>query len=100
MRLAALSNNSQLVVARNSNHMIEIDEPHLVVDMVHRVHTAVRNRTVLAKLEQQRRSRSIILKMSSSWRTGLWLLLLVVAVTLLWVWIASLRNAKTPVARR
>jgi hypothetical protein len=30
--------------------MIEIDEPHLVVDMVHRVHTAVRNRTVLAPI--------------------------------------------------
>ena len=38
----------------------------------------------------------MILKMSSSWRTGLWLLLLVVAMTLLWVWIASLRHAKTP----
>jgi hypothetical protein len=46
--LAALSSNSQLILATNSNHMIEIDEPHLVVDMVHRVHTAVRNRTVLA----------------------------------------------------
>jgi pimeloyl-ACP methyl ester carboxylesterase len=49
-RLAALSNNSQLILARNSNHMIEIDEPHLVVDMVHRVHTAVRNRIVLAQI--------------------------------------------------
>jgi hypothetical protein len=38
----------------------------------------------------------MMLKMSSSWRTGLWLLLLVVAVTLLWVWIASLRRVKTP----
>jgi pimeloyl-ACP methyl ester carboxylesterase len=50
-RLAALSSNSQLVVARNSNHMIEIDEPDLVVDMVHRVHTAARNRTVIAPFE-------------------------------------------------
>jgi len=29
--------------------MIEIDEPHLVVDIVHRVHAAVRNRTALAQ---------------------------------------------------
>jgi hypothetical protein len=36
----------------------------------------------------------MILKMSSSWRLGLWLLLLVVAVTLLWVWIPY-RRAKT-----
>jgi pimeloyl-ACP methyl ester carboxylesterase len=48
--LAALSSNSQLVLATNSNHMIEIDEPDLVVGMVHRVHTAVRNRTVLAPI--------------------------------------------------
>jgi hypothetical protein len=50
----------------------------------------------LPQLEQQRRRRSMILKMSRSWRTGLWLLLLVVAVTLLWVWITSLRRPKTP----
>jgi pimeloyl-ACP methyl ester carboxylesterase len=50
-RLAALSNNSQLIVARNSNHMIEIDEPQLVVDMVHRVHAAVRNHTPLGQIE-------------------------------------------------
>jgi hypothetical protein len=49
-RLAALSNNSQLIVARNSNHMIEIDEPELIVDMVHRVHAAVRNHTVLGEI--------------------------------------------------
>jgi hypothetical protein len=36
--------------------------------------------------------------MSSWWRPGSWLLLLVVAVTLLWVWIAGLRHAKTPVS--
>jgi pimeloyl-ACP methyl ester carboxylesterase len=50
-RLAALSNNSQLILARNSNHMIEIDEPHLVVDMVRRVHAAARDHTVLAEIE-------------------------------------------------
>jgi pimeloyl-ACP methyl ester carboxylesterase len=49
-RLTALSNNSQLIVARNSNHMVEIDEPHLVVDMVQRVHAAVRNHTVLGEI--------------------------------------------------
>jgi pimeloyl-ACP methyl ester carboxylesterase len=49
-RLAALSNNSQLIVATNSNHMIEIDEPHLVVDMVHRVHAAARDHTVLGQI--------------------------------------------------
>jgi hypothetical protein len=30
--------------------MIEIDEPHLVVDMVQRVHVAVRKRTGLASI--------------------------------------------------
>ncbi len=49
-RLAALSNNSELVVAKNSNHMIEIDEPHLVVDMVRRVHTAARDHSILAEI--------------------------------------------------
>jgi pimeloyl-ACP methyl ester carboxylesterase len=47
-RLAALSTNSLLITARNSNHMIEIDEPDVVVDMIRRVHIAVRDRTALS----------------------------------------------------
>jgi len=47
-RLAALSTNSLLVVAKNSNHMIHIDEPGVVVDAIRRVHSAVRNKTRLA----------------------------------------------------
>jgi hypothetical protein len=36
--------------------------------------------------------------MSNWWRPGSWLLLLVVAVVMLWVWIAGLQHAKTPVS--
>ena len=35
-RLAALSTNSRLVVAKNSNHMIQDDEPAVVVDAIRR----------------------------------------------------------------
>jgi pimeloyl-ACP methyl ester carboxylesterase len=48
-RLAALSTNSLLIVARNSNHMIEIDEPHVVVDLIRRVHIAVCSHTALSQ---------------------------------------------------
>jgi pimeloyl-ACP methyl ester carboxylesterase len=41
-RLAASSTNSLLIVAKNSNHMIELDEPELVVEAIRRVHAAVR----------------------------------------------------------
>jgi hypothetical protein len=47
-RLAALSTNSLLIRANNSNHMIEIDEPGLVVDAIRRVHAAARNKAKLA----------------------------------------------------
>jgi pimeloyl-ACP methyl ester carboxylesterase len=43
-RLAGLSTNSVLVRANKSNHMIQIDEPGLVVDAVRRVHAAARNK--------------------------------------------------------
>jgi pimeloyl-ACP methyl ester carboxylesterase len=36
-RLAALSTNGELVVAHNSNHMIQLDEPQVVVDAIRRV---------------------------------------------------------------
>jgi pimeloyl-ACP methyl ester carboxylesterase len=36
-RLAALSTNGELVVAHNSNHMIQMDEPQVVVDAIRRV---------------------------------------------------------------
>jgi pimeloyl-ACP methyl ester carboxylesterase len=42
-RLATLSTNSFLLVAKNSNHMIELDEPGLVVEAIRRVHTAARD---------------------------------------------------------
>jgi hypothetical protein len=47
-RLAALSANSLLIRAKNSNHSIQIDEPELVVDAVRRVHSAARNKEKLA----------------------------------------------------
>jgi len=47
-RLAALSTNSVLIRANNSNHMIQIDEPGLVVDAIRRVHAAARNKVQLA----------------------------------------------------
>ncbi|MGA8437153.1 MAG: alpha/beta hydrolase [Candidatus Sulfotelmatobacter sp.] len=48
-RLAALSTNSLLIRANNSNHMIQVDEPELVVDAVRRVHAAARNKVRLAR---------------------------------------------------
>jgi pimeloyl-ACP methyl ester carboxylesterase len=47
-RLAGLSTNSLLIQANNSNHMIQIDEPGLVVDAVRRVHAAARNKAKIA----------------------------------------------------
>jgi pimeloyl-ACP methyl ester carboxylesterase len=43
-RLAALSTNGELVVARNSNHMIQLDEPQVVVDAIRRVLDAAARR--------------------------------------------------------
>jgi len=40
-QLAALSTDSVLMVAKNSNHMIQQDEPALVVDAIRRMHAAV-----------------------------------------------------------
>jgi pimeloyl-ACP methyl ester carboxylesterase len=40
-RLAALSTNGELVVAHNSNHMIQMDEPQVVIDAIRRVLAAV-----------------------------------------------------------
>jgi len=47
-RLAALSTNSLLIRASNSNHMIQIDEPGLVVAAIRRVHAAARDKLRLA----------------------------------------------------
>lgn len=47
-RLAALSTNSVLMVAENSNHMIQQDEPELVVDVIRRMHDAVKKGASLA----------------------------------------------------
>jgi pimeloyl-ACP methyl ester carboxylesterase len=41
-RLARLSTRGELIVAANSNHMIQADEPDLVVDAIERVVAAVR----------------------------------------------------------
>lgn len=48
-RLAALSTNSLLIRANNSNHMIQVDEPGLVVEAIRRVHAAARNKVQLAQ---------------------------------------------------
>jgi pimeloyl-ACP methyl ester carboxylesterase len=42
-RLAALSSNSELIVARRSNHLIHVDEPEVVVEAIRRVYTAARD---------------------------------------------------------
>jgi pimeloyl-ACP methyl ester carboxylesterase len=46
-QLAALSANSVLIVAKNSNHMIQQDEPALVVDAIRRMHDAIKEGTSL-----------------------------------------------------
>jgi hypothetical protein len=48
-RLAALSTNSLLIRGNNSNHMIQVDEPGLVVDAIRRVHVAACNKVRLAR---------------------------------------------------
>lgn len=44
-RLAAMSSNSYLEVAKKSNHMINHDQPTLVVEAIRRVQTAARHHT-------------------------------------------------------
>ena len=39
-KLAALSRQSELIVAAKSNHMIYLDEPEVVVEAIRRVHAA------------------------------------------------------------
>jgi pimeloyl-ACP methyl ester carboxylesterase len=48
-RLAALSANSLLMQANKSSHMIQVDEPGLVVDTIQRTHFAACNRVPLAR---------------------------------------------------
>jgi pimeloyl-ACP methyl ester carboxylesterase len=43
-RLAALSTSGELVVAHKSNHMIQLDEPQVVIDAIRRVLDAVARR--------------------------------------------------------
>jgi pimeloyl-ACP methyl ester carboxylesterase len=47
-RLAALSTNSRLIVAKNSNHMIQDDEPAVVVDAIRRAYDAATKGRALA----------------------------------------------------
>jgi hypothetical protein len=47
-RLAALSTNNVLIRANNSNHMIQVDEPGLVVDAIRRVRATAGNKEQLA----------------------------------------------------
>jgi hypothetical protein len=47
--LAALSTNSLLIRANNSNHMIQVDEPELVMDAIRSVHIAACNKARLAR---------------------------------------------------
>jgi pimeloyl-ACP methyl ester carboxylesterase len=46
-RLAALSSNSEIVIAENSSHMIQFDQPDIVLDAITRVHAAARDGTSL-----------------------------------------------------
>jgi pimeloyl-ACP methyl ester carboxylesterase len=45
-RLAALSSAGELIVAKNSNHMINQDEPDLIVETIRRIHACARNRGI------------------------------------------------------
>jgi pimeloyl-ACP methyl ester carboxylesterase len=49
-RLAALSTNSQLIVAERSMHMLQFDDGQLVVDSIRRVFEAARDQRSLASL--------------------------------------------------
>jgi pimeloyl-ACP methyl ester carboxylesterase len=46
-RLAALSSNSELVIAERSSHMITFEQPDVVIAAIKRVHTAARDGTRL-----------------------------------------------------
>src|SRR5262249_26017040 len=46
-RLAALSTKGVLVTAQDSNHMIHVDEPDLVVDAIQRVHSMACSQVLL-----------------------------------------------------
>jgi pimeloyl-ACP methyl ester carboxylesterase len=46
-RLVALSTDSELIVAPKSNHMIQADEPEIVLDAIRRVYMAARDGTRL-----------------------------------------------------
>ena len=40
LQFSALSTNSRLVVAKNANHMVQDDEPAVVVDAIRRAYDA------------------------------------------------------------
>jgi pimeloyl-ACP methyl ester carboxylesterase len=46
-RLAALSSNSEIVIAAGNGHMIQFDQPGVVIDAIARVHAAARDGTRL-----------------------------------------------------
>jgi pimeloyl-ACP methyl ester carboxylesterase len=48
-RLAALTSNGEVVMASKSSHMIQFDEPEVVIDSIRRVHAAARDGTRLAQ---------------------------------------------------
>lgn len=50
-RLAALSSNSELVIAERSSHMIPFEQPDVVIDAIRRVHAAARDGTRLTQLK-------------------------------------------------
>lgn len=52
-RLARLSRNSEIIVAEKSNHLIHVDEPQLVIEVVRRVHAAARGGVSLAEGDQR-----------------------------------------------
>ena len=51
--LASLSTNSEIILAKNSGHLIHVDEPSLVVDAVRRVHAAARDGVHLTHVDAQ-----------------------------------------------
>jgi hypothetical protein len=45
-RLAALSDRSTLTTADSSNHMIHLDQPELVIDLVRQMHGVVSQNSI------------------------------------------------------
>jgi pimeloyl-ACP methyl ester carboxylesterase len=65
-RLAALSTNSELLVAEKANHIIHHDDPKIVVDAIRRVVTAVRTGEPLHAITQNQTDPRVVIQSNST----------------------------------